>query len=116
MSDTRSDRVTITLPRWLAALRDPGIVAIVVLLALVGSGFAAFAIGWRGVAKQIYVPLQLPFFVSAGLGGLAVIGLALASWSIHLERRQNAADAVAMAEIVRNGCEWAEQLRRGKST
>jgi hypothetical protein len=110
----RPDRVTVSLPAWAASLRDPGVQAVLVLAGLAIAGFVMLALGWRGGARTVYVPLQLPWFVSGGLAGLALIGMALGAWSIHLGRRQDAAHRAAVEDLVRDAAALAEDLRAGR--
>lgn len=93
------------------ALRDPGIQVVLVLVALFVAGFAMLAWGWHGVAGTPYVPFQLPWLLSASIGGLGVIGFALGAWSIHLARRQDAAHRAVTEDVVRDVAELAESLR-----
>jgi len=69
--------------RSLVTLRDPGVRAALVLLASAVAGFVLFAVAWRGVARTIYVPFQLPWLMSAGVVGVAIIGAALGALSIQ---------------------------------
>jgi hypothetical protein len=105
-------RVTITVPAWVAALRDPGIHVVLVIAGLLVAGFGVLAWGWHGVARTPYVPFQLSWLVSASLGGLGLIGFSLGAWSIHLGRRQDAAGRAAAEDVVRDVAELAESLRR----
>lgn len=108
------DRVLISVPRWVAALHDPGIQAVVVLGALAVAGFVMLGLSWRGGARTPYVPLQLPWLVSGGMAGLALIGMALGAWSIHLGRRQDAHHRAATEDLVRQAAELAEDIRAGR--
>jgi hypothetical protein len=110
------DRVLISVPRWVAALHDPGIQAVVVLAGLAVVAFVMLALGWRGGARTTYVPLQIPWLVSGGMAGLALLGMALGGWSIHLGRRQDAAHRAAADDLVREAVELAEGLRTGRLT
>lgn len=57
-------------------LADP-FVASVVALALLGSaGLVVIGLAWRGVAAEVSVSDQIPFVVSGGIAGLALIGFA----------------------------------------
>ena len=110
------DRVLISVPRWLAALRDPGVQAVLVLAGLAVVAFVMMGLAWRGGARTTYVPLQIPWFVSGGMAGLALLGMTLGGWSIHLGRQQDAAHRAATDDLVREAVELAEGLRTGRLT
>lgn len=67
------------------------------VLVAAGLGFVAFA--WRGAAALLAVPLQLPYAISGGLGGLALIGLGLAVFDIQVARRDRARDRDDLDEL-----------------
>jgi hypothetical protein len=98
----------------LAALRDPGIQSVVVLAVLAVGGFVMLTLAWRGGARTPYVPLQLPWFVSGGLAGLGLLGMALGAWSIHVGRRDDAEHRAAVEGLVHDAAELAEDLRSGR--
>jgi hypothetical protein len=104
-------RPRLTMPRW---LRDPSNQSIVVLASIAAVGCVMWGLAWRGVARTVYVPLQLPWLLSGGIAGLALLGLALAGWSIHLGRRQDAIHRAAVEDLVRTGATLAEELRSGQ--
>ena len=112
----QGDRVLISVPRWAAALHDPGVQSAIVLAGLAVAAFVMFGLAWRGGARTPYVPLQLPWFVSGGIAGFALLGMALGGWSIHLGRRQDAAHRAATEDLVREAAELAEDLRSGRIT
>ncbi|HEX3706434.1 MAG TPA: hypothetical protein VHV76_07355 [Mycobacteriales bacterium] len=64
--------------------------ALPVLAALVVAGFAIFGWSWHGAKHARYVPLQVPWVISGGLAGLALIGLSMVSWHIYLCRSDDA--------------------------
>ena len=99
---------------WAARLRDPGVQAVLVLAGLAIVAFVMMGLSWRGGARTTYVPLQIPWFVSGGMAGLALLGMALGAWSIHLGRRQDAAHRAATEDLVREAVELAEDLRSGR--
>jgi hypothetical protein len=105
-------RVTITVPAWFAALRDPGVQVVGVLVVLGLVAFALMAWGWRGVARTPYVPFQLPWMVSASVVGIGLLGFALGAWSIHLGRRQDAAHRFVTERLVRDAAELADRAAR----
>ena len=106
--------MNIRVPRRAASLLDPGTQAVAVLAALVVAGFAMLGFAWQGAARTVYVPLQLPWFVSGSLLGLALVGMGLGGWSIHLGRRQDAAHRDVMDTLVREAVALAEDIRNGR--
>jgi hypothetical protein len=102
------------LPRRLAALRDPGIQAALVLLATALGGFVLLGMAWRGAARTVYVPLQMPWLISSGLGGLALLGAALGSWHIHVGRRIDAEHRAVVDDLTRHAAQLADDLRAGR--
>lgn len=106
-------RVIVSVPRWTASLFDPGVRAALVLVGLAAAGFVMLGLAWRGAARTIYVPLQLPWVASGSLIGLALIGAGLGAWSVHLGRRADAAHRDAMETLVRDAAELAESIRTG---
>ena len=56
-----------------AAVRDPIMASALVAGALVVAGFAAMVLAWRGAAATLDVPVQVPYLVSGGIGGLALL-------------------------------------------
>lgn len=109
-----SPRLVARLADRLDMWRDPGVQAFVVLAALAVAGFVMLGLAWRGDARTPYVPLQMPWLVSGGVTGLALLGLALGAWSIHLGRRADAAHRAAVDEVVRDAIELAERVRTGR--
>jgi hypothetical protein len=101
-------------PRNTDALRDPWVQSLLVLGLIAVAGCVMWGLAWRGVARTVYVPLQLPWLISGGVAGLALLGLALAGWSIHLGRRQDAIHRAAVDDLVRTGATLAEELRSGR--
>ena len=77
-------RRALTVVKW---LRDPALPGLIVMIVIALLGFGAIAFGWRGVARTIYVPLQVPELVSGGLGGLALIGVGVALFDLQMWRR-----------------------------
>ena len=109
-----NEPVTVTIPAWVAALRDSGIQAMVVLFALAIAGFVLMALAWRGAARYIYVPLQIPWLMSGGLIGLALVGISLGAWNIHLGRRYDALHRHEVERAVRDVSVLCEQIRNGE--
>ena len=89
-----------------AILRDPRVSTTVALLAVLAGGAALIGLGYRSSAAIGQVSFQLPYVVSGGIVGLAVIGTALALLSIHVSRVEAAEERRLLARLQR------EVLRR----
>ena len=90
-------RRALTVVRW---LRDPALPGLVVMIVIALAGAGAIWFAWRGVARTIYVPLQLPELISGGLGGIALIGLGLALFDLQMTRRELAQERRHNADIL----------------
>src|SRR5438046_2683457 len=88
------------LDRLRQRLRDPVAVMLITGVVIVYVGFMAFAIGWHGAAATLDVPLQLPYVVSAGLGGAALIALGLGLCNLYASRREAAREIVRLQALV----------------
>jgi hypothetical protein len=99
-------------PQWFDDLADPGIRAGVILVAVAIVGLAVLSLAWRGVARSLYVGVQLPFLISAGIGGAALAGTGAALFGMHLERRAAAVRRADVDEIVRTVAGLADNVRR----
>ena len=95
-------------PDW---IRDPGLRAAATLFAAGLAGLVGVGLAWAGVAGKLSVPMQLPFVVSGGIGGVALTGAAWGMLAIHLERRAAACERAALETVVRDAAEFAERLR-----
>ena len=82
-------------------LRDPRVSTSIVLALLVVGGFALLALGWRGAAATLLVPFQVPYIISGGLLGLAVLGAGLSLLTVHLDRTEAAEERRRTAELQR---------------
>lgn len=60
-------------------------------LALIAAGFVLITIAWGKTAGEIDVPLQLPYVMSAGLAGLALVCVGVTSVAIDVRLRDSAA-------------------------
>jgi len=68
-------------------------------------GLVAVLVGYLGVRDQSNIELQIPYLVSGGLGGLALVGLgalALIQYQMRLQARR-------FAELTDSLDEWKEQ-------
>lgn len=76
--------------------------ALLTLAAIGVAGFVMLGWAWHGTKHARYVPLQAPWVISGGLGGLALIGLAAASWYIYLNREDSESHRQQWAAITRD--------------
>jgi hypothetical protein len=83
-------------------LRDPRVSTTLVLAALAAAGFGGIALGWRGAAATLFVVLQLPWVISGGFVGVALIGAGLALLITHLDRTEAAAERASLVELQRD--------------
>ena len=86
----------------------------VVLTALVVAGLVGIGVAWRGLAASLIVAIQLPYLVSGAMGGIALIGFALALISIQATRRNEAVERAEMARFGRAAAELLGALRNAE--
>jgi peptidoglycan/LPS O-acetylase OafA/YrhL len=84
-----------------ASLREPRSSVTAMLLAAVAAGFVLLLVAYLRTSDTDLVPFQLPFLVSAGAVGLALVGAASALISIHLDRVEAAEERRQLAELRR---------------
>ena len=85
------------LPSW---LRGSSPVPIYIGVAITIAGFVLLLIAWGQVAGETQVSLQLPYLVSAGLTGLALVMVGLTVVTIASEQRDAAARDRQMDQLV----------------
>lgn len=69
---------------------DPWSVSVGMLVALAGAALVVLVLSWRGTADIASVPRQVPYVVSGGFGGLALLGFAVGLLEVQHERRLEA--------------------------
>lgn len=92
-----------TLRRAVALVRlwrDPALPGLVFSVAVVLPGMAGIAFTAWKVAGNPYVPLQMPFLVSGGLGGAALVVLGSVLGAVLAERRDRAIARIEMQDAV----------------
>ncbi|MDP9100631.1 MAG: hypothetical protein M3N21_00550 [Actinomycetota bacterium] len=82
-------------------LREPRVSIALTLALLGGGGVLLLSVGWRGAAASLFVPYQLPYLVSGGFLGLAVLGAALALITIHVDRTEAALEREQFSSLQR---------------
>ncbi|MBA2609422.1 MAG: hypothetical protein H0U92_10810 [Actinobacteria bacterium] len=81
-------------------LADPHMVARLVALACAFGGCAALFLGWRGAAGSLAVAVQLPFVVSGGMLGVALLVFGVAVFTAQLTRDEADADRRQLDELI----------------
>src|ERR671911_578622 len=66
------------------AAADRSIMSTFVSFVLALGGFGAFSLGWRGAAATLSVGVQLPFLLSGGAAGFALMGFGLGVWHTQM--------------------------------
>lgn len=85
-----------------AALRDPRVSTLLALSIGPLVGLAVVLLAYRGLASLLLVPLQVPFLVSGGFGGLALLGTSLGLLNAHVDRVDAAEERAQIAEVQRD--------------
>lgn len=67
---------------------------------LVAAGFALIFLGWNGAAGLDFVEGQVPYVISGGLTGLALVGAGLAVVLVQAQRREARAITDRLDELV----------------
>jgi hypothetical protein len=94
---------------------DPFTRSIVVSVVLIAAGFVAIGLGWRGAARSLIVAEQLPFLLSGGIGGLALIVAGSATLALQSSRYWNARERRQIDRLVRRASEVrSEDQARGE--
>src|SRR5688500_2808826 len=68
-------------------------------IGLAALGFLLIFLGWNGAATYVREPAQLPYVISGGLAGLAVVVIAAALMIVHAQRDDRAALLNGLAEL-----------------
>lgn len=100
--------------RSLRRLREPFYLTTLIAAALVAGGFVILVGSWRGVARLTAVSLQLPYALSGGLGGIALIGVGAAILGIQIARYQRAEERREMEELLDAAADLLALVRRPK--
>jgi hypothetical protein len=103
--------VTIAVPRYVAALREPAVRAAIVLAFLAVAGFLLLALAWRGSTGKDNAVLQLPWIISGGMVGLALIGGGCGLLDAHLGRREAAGRRAMLEDVLHTAGDLADGIR-----
>jgi len=97
----------------LRVLERSSLVPTYVGIAAVALGFALIAIAWAKVAALTNVALQLPYVVSAGMSGLAVVMCGVLIVNVAAKRQDAAERARQMERLTSIMAELKEALGTG---
>jgi hypothetical protein len=87
------------LPRMPGWLTGSSAGPIWIGLAIVTAGFVVLAITWGKVAGMLDVPFQLPYLLSGGAGGVAVVIAGLVVVHTSVRRREDARRERSLARL-----------------
>ncbi len=87
--------------------RDAYARGVALLAGIIAAGFVVIALGWRAVARTVFVPFQLPALVSGGIVGLALVGVGCALVSVQVGRRLEAQWRADMEDLLDAAAEAA---------
>lgn len=108
--DSETLRRAIALAR---AWRDPALPGFAFLLLLAAIGSVALVITVVAAAGTPYVALQLPYVISGGFGGVALVAIGVLLAAVQAERRDRVAATEQTREVVNEICALAgAALRR----
>ena len=94
---------------WLRAITDPSSSGPIYLgVLVVAVGFVLLVIGWADVAGTVDVGRQMPYLMSTGLPGLALVMVGLVLVSVSISRKDSAERARQMSALT----EALTELRR----
>lgn len=95
-----ADQGTTARRSWQRGITDPASTAPVYLGVVVAAiGFVLLVIGWSDVAGTIDVGRQLPYLMSAGLPGIALVMAGLVLVNISIRRQDSAERARQMSAL-----------------
>jgi hypothetical protein len=84
--------------------------AAVVIAMFVVAGFVVIGLAWSGAAARGYAVYQLPWVVSGGLVGIALVAIGMGLLDVHIWRRQAAVRRAVLGEVVRDASELTEAI------
>lgn len=93
-------------------LRDPFVASMAVLGAVAIAGLVGVAVAWEAVADSAVVATQLPYAVSGGLGGLCLLGFAMALMTIQSTRRAEARERSELDRLAAASADLLAEVRR----
>jgi hypothetical protein len=102
------------LRRLLRRAASPFGLGVTIGVALIAAGFVAVALGWRGTARTLLVPLQVPYLISGALAAVALIGAGAVLLNTQWERLSDAEEGRALAAMIDEASLLLEAARAGR--
>lgn len=78
---------------------------------LVFSGFGAFFLAWKGAAATLAVGVQIPYLLSGGVGGFALIAGGMGILYLQMSRHLDAREAAAWRVVLDRALGILERIR-----
>lgn len=97
IADSETLRRAIALVK---VLRNPSLPGLVFLLSLVVVGCVVLVLTVFAVADTVYVPLQMPFLISGGFTGVALIAAGALLGAVQAERHDRVLARMEMQDAV----------------
>lgn len=85
---------------FLRRARTPFGVGVIAGVALLAAGFGAVVFGWRGTARSLVVPLQIPYLISGALAAIGFIGAGAMLLNTQWERLSDAEERRAIGAMI----------------
>ncbi|HJT38254.1 MAG TPA: hypothetical protein VJ818_07505 [Actinomycetota bacterium] len=95
---------------------DPFARSIIISVALILGGFVAIGLAWRGAARSLIVAEQLPFIVSGGVGGLALVVAGAGMLAVQASRYWDARERRQLDRLVARASGPAQERNTAGST
>jgi hypothetical protein len=86
-------------------IREPFTAGVLLAVVLVIGGFITVGYAWRGAARTLLVPLQLPYAISGGFVAIGLVALGLAVARVQVDRLHDAQQKRSLDTMVREASE-----------
>ena len=91
---------------------DPFARSLTIAALMIAGGFVAIFLAYRGVARSVNVAVQLPYVVSGGVGGLALILTGAGIIAVQSSRYWSARERQWLDVVAARSAEVMEKLAR----
>lgn len=94
------------------AAADRSLMSAFLAFLLAVSGFGAFFLAWKGAAATLVVAVQIPYIISGGLAGFALLGLGLGILHTQIARQIDAREDREWARVLDRALSLLDALKR----